>query len=136
MKSPETLIKRYTEAATTLNREALISVYAPDVRIFDLMAPWQNHGTDEWAARVDHWFNGVGSDPEVVASEIEIVTTTGMAVLTMNMGYYHVNDEGNREGMTNRLTWVAIPVDDDWKIVHEHTSIPIREADMSPQFEP
>lgn len=136
MKSPETLIERYTQAATNLNRDALISLYAHDVRIFDLMAPWQNHGSDEWASRIDHWFSGVGSDPAITASEIEVTTTEGMAVLSMNMGYYHTNQEGNREGMTNRLTWVAVPDGDDWKIIHEHTSIPLNEADMTPIFEP
>lgn len=136
MKSPESLIQRYTRAATDLNRDALIGLYAPDMRIFDLMAPWQNRGTDEWTQRIDHWFSGVGTDPDISASDVEVTTTEGMAVLSMNMGYYHTNQEGNREGMTNRLTWVAVPDGDDWKIIHEHTSIPLNEADMTPIFEP
>lgn len=136
MTSPETLVERYTAAATALDKEALLGLYQSDMRMFDLMLPWQIRGTEEWASRVDTWFSGVGTEPEVNASDVEVITTGKMTLLTMNMAYYHVNAEGDREGMTNRLTWVAVPNGDDWKIIHEHTSVPLLEDDMSPQFEP
>lgn len=136
MKSAQTLVDRYTAAATAADREALLALYAPEMRMFDLMLPWQVRGTEEWAPRVDNWFSGIGTQAEAVASEIEVKETAKMAVLTMNMTYAHVSSGGERFSMTNRLTWVAVPEGDDWKIMHEHTSVPIREDDMTPQFEP
>lgn len=135
MTSPETLISRYTAAATALDKDALLALYAPDVRLFDLMRPWQIRGIGAWDASVARWFADVGTDPEVTASDVDVKTTAGMAVLTMRMDYYHVNAEGKREGMPNRLTWVAVPNGDDWMIVHEHTSVPLNEETMSPVFE-
>lgn len=135
MPSPETLIARYTAAATALDKDALLALYAPDVRLFDLMRPWQVRGTEDWGTSVDSWFADVGTDPEVTASDIDVRTTAEMAVLTMRMDYYHVNADGEREGMPNRLTWVAIPNGDDWVIVHEHTSVPLNEETMSPFLE-
>lgn len=136
MKSPETLVDRYTVAAATTDRDALLALYAPDVRMFDMMLPWQISGTEEWAPRIDNWFSGVGTQAEVQARDVEVTTTDGMALLTMNMEYAHIESDGERMAMVNRLTWVVVPHGDDWRIIHEHTSVPLNEDDMTPQFEP
>lgn len=136
MRSPDTLIERYISAAKACDRDALLALYSLDLRMFDLMLPWQFRGTEEWAKQVDRWFSEVGSNADVQASDIEVRATDDMAVLTMNMMYAHVEENGERFSMTNRLTWVAETSGGDWKIVHEHTSVPLNEKDMSPVYEP
>lgn len=133
MNDPKTLIDRYIAAAEALDADALIALYAPDLRLFDLMTPWQRTSADEWRAGIDDWFQHTGDDPKLTASQIEVKQTEGMALLTMVMEYTHV-ENGKRVGMPNRLTWVAVPDGGDWLIVHEHTSVPLQEPEMTPQF--
>ena len=61
--------------------------------------------------------------------------TDDMALLTMFMHYSDQREDGENEGMSNRLTWVAVPNGDDWVILHEHTSVPLND-DMGPILEP
>lgn len=135
MNALQTLIDRYTAAATNLDGDALVSLYAPEVRLFDLMTPWQIHGAETWREGIKHWFQSVGSNPRVEASDVEIRQAEGMALLTMTMTYSHVQN-GERFSMPNRLTWVVIPHGEDWQIIHEHTSVPLDGGDMKPVFTP
>lgn len=136
MNSPKSIVERYTDAATKLDAEALLALYAPNMRMFDLMMPWQIRGIDLWRGRVQGWFESTGDNPRVRASDVEVTATPEMALLTMLMEYSHVESNGKRFSMLNRLTWVLAPNGDDWQIVHEHTSVPVRESDMQPVFQP
>lgn len=135
MPAPETLIDRYTAAAIALDREALLALYHDDILLYDLMLPWQISGTGAWSAKIDSWFSGVGSDPVVEASDVAVTTLGEAALLTMTMHYGHTDEDGTSMRMANRLTWVAVAAGDDWKILHEHTSVPLDEQTMSPQFQ-
>lgn len=136
MKSPRTLIERYTAAVIATDHDALMQLYVPNVRIYDTMLPWEYRTTDEWSTFVENWFSEVRNNPQAEARNVEVVETDGMALLTMSMYYAHTGNDGQVMGLTNRLTWVAVPNGDDWEIVHEHTSVPLKMDDMSPQFEP
>ena len=136
MKSPETLIERYTAAAMATDRDALMALYAPGVRIFDMMMPWQVRGAVEWEPIIDDWFTHAGTGSDVKASDVEVKATDGMALLTMNMFYGNIGADDEQESMVNRLTWIAVPDGDDWKIIHEHTSVPLSNEDMSPVYAP
>lgn len=136
MKSPKTLIERYTAAVIATDRDALMQLYAPNVRVYDTMLPWEFRTADAWSTFVENWFSGVRANPQAEASNVDVVETDGMALLTMFMYYGHTEDDGELVGLTNRLTWVAVPDGDDWKIIHEHTSSPLNMEDMTPQFEP
>lgn len=136
MTTPESLIDRYIAAATAIDKNALLALYSPTVRIFDMSMPWQHSSLQSWSEMVDNWFGHMGTHPEAVASNVEIHATEELALITMFMGYYHDDAEGNRDGMTNRITWVAVPEGDDWRIVHEHTSVPLTMDELTPVFEP
>lgn len=137
MNNPETLIDRYTAAVQAVDKEALLALYSPAARIFDAFTPWQSRGTGEWGAQLEGWFSHMRNHGgEAIATEVDVQVTTQMALLTMVMRYSEQNEDGKNEGMSNRLTWVALPDGDDWLIVHEHTSVPLNEETMSPVFEP
>lgn len=137
MKSPQTLIDRYATAVAELDREAMVSLYSPTLRMFDMVEPWELRGLAAWQARVESWFSDTqGSSPKAIPRDVEIQTTNEMALVTMLIAYEDADDSGTRVSMTNRLTWIAIPDGDDWKIIHEHTSVPLDEESMSPQFQP
>lgn len=137
MKSPETVLERYIDAVQSLDKPAILALYSPTLRMFDLMMPFEFHGPEGFAERVNQWFDDMeDSNPSAEATNIESKITDDLAYMSMFMRYSDTDEHGEPRGMTNRLTWVLMPDGDDWKIVHEHTSVPLREEDMTPQFEP
>lgn len=137
MKSPETVLERYIDAIQTLNKQAMDNLYARELRMFDMTSPFELRGAGAFAQRVDQWFDDTADmNMNAEASSVESKIVDGMAYMTMFMRYSDTDKDGAQNGMTNRLTWVLVPDGDDWKILHEHTSVPLNEEDMSPQFEP
>ena len=134
MRTVESLLERYCAAARDRDVEAMLSLYASDFRLFDMMLPWQNQSPEAWRTSVQGWFEGSGDHPGAEAQQTEITTTDGMACLTTIMTYFYEGEEGERKFMHNRLTWVLMPFDGDWKIVHEHTSIPWNESAGKPEW--
>lgn len=134
MQTVESVLERYCAAATNRDVEAMLSLYAPSFRLFDMMLPWQNQSPDAWRTSVEGWFEGSGAHPGAEAQQIDAVTTAGMAYLTTIMTYFYEAEDGSRKFMHNRLTWVLMPFGDDWKIVHEHTSVPWNESAGKPEW--
>lgn len=134
---PKTILERYSAAVASNDIEALLALYAPEARVFDMTMPWQHLNLDGWREKTSDWFHHMrGLEAAANASEVEMHTSDGMALMTMLMAYYDVNDKGEREGMTNRLTWVLVPAGDDWKILHEHTSAPLSQDEFEVVMEP
>lgn len=137
MKALESVVDRYTAAVKSLDKQALLALYAPSLRMFDMTSPFELRGPETFAKRVDKWFVDMeGSVPGAKALQIESAASGDLAYMSMLMEYFDVDEEGNRRGMTNRLTWVLAPDGDDWKIIHEHTSVPLDEETMEPMFQP
>lgn len=137
MKAPESVLERYSEAVRTLDKQALLALYSPELRMFDMMAPFEIHGPEGFALRVSQWFDEIDEkDPKAEATDIESKVVDGLAYMTMLMRYSDAGENDERRSMTNRLTWVLVPDGDDWKIIHEHTSVPLSEEDMTPIYEP
>jgi ketosteroid isomerase-like protein len=136
MNDPRTLIDRYTAAVEAVDKQALLELYSPGARIFDAFMQWECRGPEEWSAHLEDWFSHMSSHGSAAsATDVEIRATDEMALLTMFMHYSDQREDGENEGMSNRLTWVAVPNGDDWVIIHEHTSVPLND-DMLPILEP
>ena len=137
MKAPESVLERYSEAVRTLDKQALLALYSPELRMFDMMGPFEIHGPEGFATRVSRWFDEIDKkDPKAEATDIESKVVDDLAYMTMLMRYSDAGEDDERRSMTNRLTWVLVPDGDDWKIIHEHTSVPLSEEDMTPIYEP
>lgn len=137
MRTPETVLERYSEAVRTLDKDAMLALYSPQMRVFDMMAPFELRGPEGFANRIESWFSEVDAkDARAEASDVEVRTADGLASMTMFMRYSDAGENGERRSMTNRLTWILEQEGDDWKIIHEHTSVPLNEEDMAPIYEP
>jgi ketosteroid isomerase-like protein len=136
MNDPRTLIDRYTAAVEAVDKQALLKLYSSEARLFDAFMQWECRGTGAWSAQLEDWFSHMSTHgSSAKATDVEIQATDDMAMLTMFMHYSDQREDGENEGMSNRLTWVAVPNGDDWTILHEHTSVPLND-DMKPILEP
>jgi uncharacterized protein (TIGR02246 family) len=121
------LLTRYSESAYEKDVDRFMTMYAPDVRIFDLWGSWESIGADAWRDGIAGWFGSLGEDRVVVEfDDVDVSASGDLATVTAMVGYSGENATGERiREMTNRLTWVLKRTDGEWRVVHEHTSAPV-----------
>jgi uncharacterized protein (TIGR02246 family) len=122
-------IDAYRAAVLARDAEALLALYAPDVRIYDLWGPtWSAEGGDARRAAVEEWFGSLGEETvHVTMSDVRAQLGTDLAVVEAVTRFEARDADGAvLRWMANRLTWVLLPDPQGrWQIVHEHTSAPV-----------
>ncbi len=122
----------YRDAVWARDADALLALYAPDVRIFDTWGIWSHEGIEGWAASVRGWLGSLGAERVAVeVSDRRIVESQDLASASACVTYAAIAEDGRRlRSMQNRLSWVLARRDGRWLIVHEHTSVPIGHDDL------
>jgi uncharacterized protein (TIGR02246 family) len=122
-----TLLENYTSAVLAKDVDAFLDLYADDTLVFDSWGSWEFAGADAWRPMVQMWFDSLGDKvcearfTEVVASVRDDLATAHAAVR-----YAEVTAGGDEaDSMMNRITVTLEKRDGEWKITHEHTSMPL-----------
>jgi len=135
----ETQIKRifarYKAAVLAKDIEAFITLYSEDVRVFDTWEAWSYDDAAAWRSAIGQWFTSLEKETEeivtVSAEEIRITGSADLAMASAMVTYAAISPSGRTlRSMQNRLTWTLARKDGNWRIVHEHTSMPIGPGDM------
>ncbi|HEU4665736.1 MAG TPA: nuclear transport factor 2 family protein [Dokdonella sp.] len=129
------VLARYAQAVLARDVDAFVALYAGDVHAFDMWGPWTLRGADAWRAMATDWFDSLGDERVVVAVEDVGCTILGdlafgHAILTYAAHAAHAADGTPLRALANRITLGLRRIDGDWKIVHEHSSVPIDHATM------
>jgi ketosteroid isomerase-like protein len=76
---------------------------------------------------VEKWFSSLGTERVVVTIDrVQASAVQELATLSARVIYAAVSATGEElRAMQNRLTWVLKSQGGEWKIIHEHTSVPI-----------
>jgi len=117
------LIQSAVKARYDKDPYAIASTYVPGAAIFNLAPPLVHHGIDiaETQAWLDTW-NG----PVVIEPRDFQITVAGDHAFC----YGYMRMTGNKKGVEQTVSfWMRETLclehrGDDWRIVHEHTSIP------------
>ena len=127
MKVLESFFDAYKAAVFEKNVDAFISLYDENILVFDTWQEWTYEGIAAWKVMVKGWFGSLGPVRDAVTFEdIQIHNKGDMALLTAIAKFTAVSENGEAlRYLQNRLTWVAVKKDGDWKIVHQHISSPI-----------
>jgi ketosteroid isomerase-like protein len=117
----------YVAAVRTKDIEAFISIYADDVCVFDTWKEWSIRGADSWRQVVSEWFLSLGTDEVVVSiTDVRATAVRGLAFGHATVTYTATSKDGAYlRSIDNRLTVALRKVGADWKIFHEHTSMPM-----------
>ncbi|HEX9361403.1 MAG TPA: nuclear transport factor 2 family protein [Bradyrhizobium sp.] len=126
----ETQIKALIEAwADAVRRHDLSSILArhdPDIVMFDVPPPLQSRGLDEYKKTWDLFFRY--HQPTQAFDIEELAITAGedvaFAVVIMRCGSGTFSGPPEEGGFLFRLTVGLRKVDGDWRIAHEHHSVP------------
>lgn len=127
MKEPKALIQTYIKAVFEKDIEIFLTIYDEQVLIFDMWQQWSYKGIAAWREMVKGWFNGLGSDKDVVTfDEVQIQQKSELAIITAIVKFTATSEKGEAlRYLQNRLTWVVQQKDSSWKVIHQHTSSPI-----------
>jgi ketosteroid isomerase-like protein len=124
----EGVLESYRAAVSAKDVGAFVALYDDDVRVFDMWGRWSYDGAAEWRHAVADWFGSVGDDQVVVElHDLTTVVGDGAAAVHGVVTFKGLSAAGDElRAMDNRVTWVFRRAgDSSWKIVHEHTSMPI-----------
>jgi uncharacterized protein (TIGR02246 family) len=121
------LLTVYSESAFDKDVDRFMTMYANDVRVFDLWGSWEITGVAPWRGQIAEWFGSLGDERTVAAFDgIEVSVGGDFAALTAMVDYSAESPSGERvRQMTNRLTWVLARTEGAWHVIHEHTSAPV-----------
>lgn len=126
MTDPKTMIDRYTSAVTARDIDALLALYLPDARVFDMMIPWQHTSMESYRELLNLWFEQASTTPTM--SDVRVDEHGDVALITAQLDFA---DQDNALA-PQRLSWLLLREDNDWKILHEHNSVPLDEHASAP----
>jgi uncharacterized protein (TIGR02246 family) len=117
----------YRNAVAARDVDAFMTQYDPDVRVFDTFGVWSYEGVAAWRGMVEQWFGSLGSDEtiEIRFDDVRVAAGADIALVAAFVGYASIRNGEQKHAMQNRLTWVMVSTNDNWKIIHEHTSVPV-----------
>lgn len=117
----------YTRAVREKDVAAFLGLYDPAARVFDTWGAWSYEGEPARRRVIEQWFSSLGEERVAVTFDRLQATVTGeLATLTARVIYAAISPTGAElRSMQNRLTWVLKQEGGAWKIIHEHTSVPL-----------
>lgn len=97
---------------------------AADVVMFDVLPPLMSHGSGPIGEKLRAWFDGYRSDIGYSVHELDVRADERLGFASFA---YHVSgtlQSGGEVDMWVRATLCVELVDGEWKIVHDHESVP------------
>ncbi len=124
------VLENYKSSVYEKDVERFLTIYAPDIHIYDCWSNWECKGIIHWRTNVEEWFEGLRRDG------VSLIVNFNDLVIeeNMNLAFVHcsvkftaqnVETEEKLRQLTNRFTFGLRKVDDSWMITHEHSSLPI-----------
>jgi len=132
--SVQSVLDRYIQTVEASDVEGLLSLYSDDVHIYDMMMPFERRGPESGREMISAWLNESGRQ-ECAIEDLVVLEEGDLAVARASVRYGINMDEGTHHTMWNRVTWTLRRIDGEWKIVAEHTSVPLSDPEMQPVFD-
>lgn len=129
---PVQVLGAYGAAVHEKDVEAFMALYDQGARVYDTWGVWSYEGTASRRKAIEGWFSSLGEEGVKVSfDEVQVMVDQELAVLTATGRYAAFSADGvELRSMQNRFTWALKRKEGEWKIVHEHTSVPIGDSDL------
>lgn len=123
------VIENYQSAVLEQDVEKFVSLYATNLHIYDCWADWECRSFSKWEEGTKKWFEGLkeeGVQLKVEMKDTVIEVDSSIAFIYSNVSFIAYNEAGEKlRQMTNRFTFGLKKEKDSWKIIHQHSSLPI-----------
>lgn len=123
----QSIIDRYAQAVYDKNLLDFLALYSEQAYIYDTWDHWSYASRDAWAENIDYWFKGLGDELVKVDYEVQFSEegeNFGVVVADMTFRAMDKDLQPLRQ-ITNRFSFVLKKIDGEWKIIHEHSSLPV-----------
>jgi ketosteroid isomerase-like protein len=126
-KQVQRVVESYKAAVLDADVAAFMRLYHPAVRVFDTWGAWLYEGAPAWQRAIEGWFTSLGGERVRVSfAEVQVLAGQPIAALDAIVTYSAESAQGEPlRSMQNRITWVLRETGHVFRIVHEHTSVPI-----------
>lgn len=118
------LIDHWTKAIHDKDIDGIMSVYAPEVVVFDIVPPLQYKGKD--AYRIDYT-KSLDPYKAPIDTEIRDLTITTGDTVAFSRSIQHLSGSlknGEKSELWMRVTDCYRKINGKWLVVHEHISVP------------
>lgn len=116
-------LESLTRALSAKDLDALMAHYAPDVAVFDLM-PLQLTGADAYRRNFEAWFGAVRGPIGFEIRDLHIVRTSDVAFCHYLGQVRSTRTTGAHADCYVRVTAGLQKLDGQWRVTHEHVSVP------------
>lgn len=118
------IIEQRVKAVGDKDAAALLSAYAPHVLSFDVIDPLQNRGIEALRRRATEWLSSFEGAIGYEVRDLEITTGERAAFCHYLFRVGGTLKDGAKIGMYVRATACLQKIDGEWRIIHEHQSVP------------
>ena len=133
----EDFFKLYEKAVWYKDKMAMISLYDQEAVIFDMWDKGYILNHPEWASAIENWFGSLGDEKVKVAFEmVAIHQSSDVGFASAFIGFQAISIEGIvLRSMKNRITLGFSKCENEWKVIHQHTSAPISSNGLTAIFD-
>lgn len=129
----EEFFQIYQTSAWRKDTRAMIDLYDEQAVIFDMWDQGYQLNSVEWAKSIEDWLGSLGDEKVNVEFEMVRIHQSGNTGFASALIQFQAI---SREGfilrrMKNRITLGFSKVEAGWKVVHQHTSAPIRSDELT-----
>jgi uncharacterized protein (TIGR02246 family) len=118
------LIARWARAVREEDRAAIRENHDPDIVMFDVPPPFISRGLDAYMATWEIFFSRAEKPVAFDLSDLQVTCGADVAVATAIGRCVDVDPSGKREPLQFRLTMGFRKIDGQWRVMHEHHSLP------------
>jgi len=124
------VLEIYKTAVYEKDVEKFLSMYAPEMHIYDCWGKWEVKDLFSWKKNVAEWFNGLNEDGvllKVDFRDLVVEEDSNLTIVYCTVTFTAHKEEAGEQlrQMTNRFTYGLKKVNESWFIAHEHSSLPI-----------
>jgi uncharacterized protein (TIGR02246 family) len=123
------MIDEWVSAVKDKDVDRLMTLYSPDVVVYDVPAPLQQKGADAHRRNFEQWFAAMPGRTTSAIRDLRIVAAENIAFAHCLNHISHAPPAG-KTAVDNwvRVTVCFEKIAGEWKVTHEHISLPIDQA--------
>lgn len=129
MKSVLEVLDHYKDSVNKQDINEFMKLYDTNVHIFDSWNTWEVKGLSQWETIIKDWFSILKRDKSTLIvsyHDLVVEESDTIACIHTTIRYAELNSHQIEfRHLTNRFTLLLKKSDSEWKIIHEHSSLPI-----------